>query len=625
MTNTASKWIALTLLLTLALLPGCSLTNPYVTWDRPTEPQPASISLPYAIAYAKNARDKYREALSDRAKLTNLLGPGLITLSAIVLGQAAFGASKDAILGTGLGAATAYVIGNWFSNRSSDIVYLAGMEAMNCAVDAVLPLNFSDAVRNSLNADLGELSNSITSANQAIGNVQSLIPLVENTHPLNQQARADVAKAEKVIETADQAYSPAQILLRHVDTVGTNLVSAVDRIGVAVDKALQQTQPRLESLVNVISQLSGASNIFAPGLGLAGTLAEALQPKEPKAKGQPIRPEQLSPEEQLEIALGNLAAQSAALASWTRRVASVVNSVNETRPLQTLKECGVNVDKVDTDITVSSTLIQFPSDTPGERAVIVQGGKSPYVGRFLESPTPGVTLENPIPGDKLIRVKVAEKTPAMSYTLLVGDAAGHSKIVTVTILGKPTGANGKDNKDGSPLKKLADQIKGKQFKADNDSFKIDEAMVVDDKKVEVTVSPVQSGTTIPAKEKLIAGIGEIKSDGRTIKEIFTPTLGDLNQVLSLAASPKSAHFSVRPNRFGPTVARMATAKVARVQVALCIDQKGTDGKWGDMTQRTLENWRMRNNPKAKNEGPLTENEMNTLMSLSPKEIAEQCK
>ena len=77
---------------------GCVLVDPYAKWESPkTEkevPTSDEVTLLYAIAYAHNARDAYREKLSDHAILTNSAAPALITLSAITLGLAAYGAHQ---------------------------------------------------------------------------------------------------------------------------------------------------------------------------------------------------------------------------------------------------------------------------------------------------------------------------------------------------------------------------------------------------------------------------------------------------------------------------------------------------------------------------------------------------
>ena len=163
------------------LLSGCALTDPYARWTAPelTEvAQQTDISLPYAIAYAQNARDAYRDKLSDHAIFTNSVAPALITLGAVVLALAAYGANTDAILGVGLAGGTAYSLANWYSNDTQELVYLAGMKAMSCAVGAVLPLNFSVAAKKSLKTDITSLSTAIDQVHQAAGTTVSWVSCV---------------------------------------------------------------------------------------------------------------------------------------------------------------------------------------------------------------------------------------------------------------------------------------------------------------------------------------------------------------------------------------------------------------------------------------------------------------
>ena len=488
---------------------GCSLIDSYLKWNLPAIkdfPPNIQFSLPYAIKYANNARDAYQTKLSDNAKLTNTLAPGLITLGAIVLGLAAYGAHTDTILGVALGGGTAYSLGNWFSNNTRELVYIAGMKGMSCAVDAVLPLNFSKRSREMLEIDAKALSGSIANVNSAIGNVRNRIPAAEpHDTALADSARTLISRVETHIKTADETYASGSILLRHVDTVGTDLVAAVDRIGVAVDRAVQQTQPRLESVVNVISQLSDASNIFAPGLDLRGTLAGRITPEPSPQSLVELTPAQLGAIKMLRIAVNDLASMGADLASRTRQVASVVNSVNKNRPIETLKDCGVNVSEISTDITVAPTQVQFKAKTAGKRTIIVSGGKSPYVARLLESSTPGVSVQNPIPGDRSIVVKATKDVTVGTYTLFVADAANHDKTVSINVRGvKQDNRNGDDlSTFDKALGDLAKALSDGQFEFEVDGaqdaiFKIEEATPAPDgTKVQVVASVNPPNTPWP--------------------------------------------------------------------------------------------------------------------------------
>ena len=144
-------------------LSGCSLLNPHVTWERPPEGQ--SVTLQSAIDYANRAKVAYKEATGDQAMLTSGLGLGLIPLSAAALGLGITGANGDAITALGLTGAAGYSGATWLSSKPRQLVYIAGIKAMTCAVDAMIPLNLPPQ-------DQTGLKNDLTTLNGVIADVQ---------------------------------------------------------------------------------------------------------------------------------------------------------------------------------------------------------------------------------------------------------------------------------------------------------------------------------------------------------------------------------------------------------------------------------------------------------------------
>ena len=127
------------LLCTGVALSGCSVWNPHVTWTREGGDE---VTLAQAINYANRAKDAYKVAIGDQAVLTSGLGLGLIPLSAAALGFGIAGGSSDAVTALGLTGAAGYAAGTWLSSKPRQRVYIAGIKAMTCAVDAMIPLNF---------------------------------------------------------------------------------------------------------------------------------------------------------------------------------------------------------------------------------------------------------------------------------------------------------------------------------------------------------------------------------------------------------------------------------------------------------------------------------------------------
>lgn len=541
---------------------GCALVDPYPTWQRPKPAEvtkQSDVTLDYAIKYAQNARDAYREKLSQHARLINSVTPALITLAGVVIALAAFDSHVDNILGVGIAGGTGYAVANHFSNNTQELVYLAGMKGMSCAIDAVLPLNFGETAKSDFASNLSKLSTAQSNVSVAIGKVKALIPIVKPDNPdLAALAEKEVAAAETLIAPADTASVAGAKLARNIDTVGSNLVAAVDRIDVAVDEALQQAQPRLESVINAIGQLSKASNIFVPGVDFPGILAGRLEAA-PKAQSttegltgeaKTLAEQRARRNEDLLVrSLNMLTSGSIELASLTRQVTGTVNSVNEKRPLEILKDCGVEVGEVTTDITVVPQ--KFTNTAAGNYSVIVNGGKSPYVARLLNGTAKEVSIQNPIPGDRLISVTVSEDAkPGTTYTIYVADAAGHAKSVTLTMSGTPP-AQPDDkvglleqlsNDIGSKVFALGDAGSGRKFTVESTSIESDKGTIIVEGKLE------PSGSVLNEKE-VVEAIGKTMVNGKTITDKYKE-LGELGKVLKISqsvAAPKVPIETVNPN------------------------------------------------------------------------------
>ena len=343
-------------------LAGCAVYNPHVEIERPIEPLPTPVPISYGIEYAQNAQKAYRDKLAAHARLGTSGGAALITLGSAVLGLAAFDAHIDVIKGTALAGGIGYTIGDRYANEAHERIYIRGMEAMNCAVEAVLPLNFPSKARDSLAKDIDELSKAILSLNAVSANVQSQISLVESREEFQKgkqpvdSAQAEVLEARNAASTADKLYGAGIILLRDIDGAGTRLVSAVDRINIAIDRALQQTNSRMESVADIISQLSDSARIFAPGLDFASNLPSIiLTPTSASVastsvlKETEMLKEKMDEEDVLRSLRTELKQLSQEVAIYSQRVRRVVKSVNDAHPIETLKSCGVDTEDMPDD------------------------------------------------------------------------------------------------------------------------------------------------------------------------------------------------------------------------------------------------------------------------------------
>jgi hypothetical protein len=417
--------------LSVIALAGCSssLMNPHVTWARPpvvTLPDGSirPVTLADGIAYANNAKDRYKEAVGDQTLLTNALAVGLIPLGAAALGLGVTGGGSTAITALGLAGATAFATGTWLNSKPRQLIYIEGIKAVTCAVDAVLPLSLDPrplhGAINGVNTAMGDVQ-------QQIGVVRRLIQASRNPRAAEakRNAEADVVEAEAALRDAATTLAAGVRLDQEIGRAGQALISAVDRIGAEVDRAVLGTVADLQTLPGVIAGLAG----------LAGQFGGVPLPKRPDIGGPTktdradgLTASEIAEVEAIEAARAELATRVNVLNQHSRLLAAIVNSV--ARPLESLKQC--NVAEVATNLTVDPAALDFTAGVDATKRLVISGGKTPYLYEWLDRPTPGLEVQAPVPGGPRLDV-VATKPPENSFTLRVSDAAGQSRLVGVKV------------------------------------------------------------------------------------------------------------------------------------------------------------------------------------------------
>lgn len=442
----SSAWVVGVLLASLVITSGCSLLNPHVTWERPDKGQP--VTLQSAIEYANRAKDEYKNAVGDQALLTNGIGLTLIPLSAAAIGLGISGVDGNAITALGLTGATAYGVSTWLSSKPRQLVYLAGVKAMTCAVEAMLPLNLSTTTRTnlsnslsgagtaespSLNIGIGFVERDLAEVQRLIDEVIQVAPGEKALIALIARAGISVSAAEALLATARSALTAGTKLDLELSSAGQTLANAVDRIGAEVDKALVATVPEIQALSAIIGSLAQVSAQFTKlpettkGVpGKSEKVEKALDKMRPRAAV--AAPTELNNE------LDILKESSRKLGNSTRRVAAIVNAVSEAPRAEALKDCGV--EEVATGLTVRPAgPIEFDEGKGGTRRLLITGGKSPYGAKLLERPVVGLIVPPPEPFvlHPEVVIQATDKAPVGKYTVSVTDAAGHNQMVIVNV------------------------------------------------------------------------------------------------------------------------------------------------------------------------------------------------
>jgi hypothetical protein len=203
--------------------------------------------LPIAIDDANSQSNAYSRAAAQYSQFRNgtALGAGVTGLTAVLLGAMNHGSQN---LRIGLGGLSAALLGLWgyYDNRPRQQVYLAGVTAITCSIEAVRPLLQTKEQYDKLAADENAVRNALGTFQidlraGAVRSASAKLTLDDAT------VAQDAAIA--VLQTAtafDLAY----------DSVGVELRNKVREIVAAVDAQVVKTDPDPSAMSKVIGGFS---------------------------------------------------------------------------------------------------------------------------------------------------------------------------------------------------------------------------------------------------------------------------------------------------------------------------------------------------------------------------------
>ena len=400
-------------------LTGCTLTNPHLVVPRPdarercivlTDPntgattifgEPAGISLDDGIAYANDYKDAYKGAIADQTVLNNMLATGLIPLGAVTIGAAFAGVSTETIGYLALSGAGVYTLGRWYSRPQRKAVWVAGMNGITCAVEAVLPLRIDRvALANELELLRSKAAVASASSREAARLVTEIESLARGKTTTTRAAAASLETAREVLDRARQIYGDGSSLYHLSGRIGDVLVQHVDRIDTLVNKQLNNTVPDVESLPSLIGGLGETARTLTglPG-GAAARFVEAgiLPGPSAVAEAQSGTPQQLAIDARragLEHVLARVLAdldRAVGRIEWASvSIEAKVKNATRSEPSETLKACGIQeVEDVSFDMSVSPAgpILVFKGKS---RVLLVKGAIPPcsIESRRQGSPSP---------------------------------------------------------------------------------------------------------------------------------------------------------------------------------------------------------------------------------------------
>lgn len=439
---------------------GCSsIIDPHLDFgDRPGRTRDDSskettavnqASLNEAILYAERAKDKYRDAVGDTAKFDRLLGVALIGVATATPIGALSGVGSNTLAIIGVSGAGTYSTGVWLQSDPTERAYVQGYLAVNCAVEAMLPLHFAsdDTAYSSYSTALADMP-------VQIGQVMSAMAALRGDLSVDATLRSELlANAATAVAEARAARATGLKAQNTIKQSGERLANGVDRIIGEVDAVIQDNRADLSSLQGIISGIAGVYSEFpgAPPVSVFG--------------GQPSQ-EAGGPETKsltnTRDSVGNLADAVAVLVASTVRVSDFVGALGESRPTEALKACNIDPASVVTAMSIEPSSSTFTSGRNETRVYVVQGGAFPYTVSLVGGDEEQVVVAQLDRFGPAFSVTVTDKAAPGAYAVHAADQTGRRASLPIKV---EAAAKFDDAKAEAAFNKLAQADKVKVQKA----------------------------------------------------------------------------------------------------------------------------------------------------------------
>lgn len=417
----------------LVFLSGCSIINPHVSprGDRPrlVRQQFAAddkrqntadhAALSEAIDYANRVRDAYHRAVGQQSMFRNGLAITAVSMAGAALGLGITGGATEAITALGVGGASAVGLGTLLYSDARQRVYLAGSEAVGCAISAMTPLMIADETLTKFRNDLVALESLVGALRSQVEVVEAAVPSFTDK-PLKQRAEIALSQARATIAPAAQMVEAGYLLLNRVESAGVALVTAVDTIRDKVSAQITRTEPDLASINAVIGGLGAATSRFAPT-----PLATPPPTDEVAESTSGLSSDEMKVEE--------LERQVAQVAGDMAKVAPLINSVGTaTQQAGTLAGC--TVAEVDLAFTVTPNVSTIDIK-PGETIQFAsKGGSGAPRAAFVGNKVDGLTADVPLGASSVLVMADAKVETNSTATLVITDGTGkQQKVITINV------------------------------------------------------------------------------------------------------------------------------------------------------------------------------------------------
>lgn len=416
---------------------GCATPVRYYQGMRPAI---ATSDMPQALDYLEGLRAQYQSTVEKQLGYERDLTNALVGAGAVALGLALGHVNTNAITGVALGAGTAYTLGNINLARQPVMIYLAGIDALNCAEKAVLPLYIGDADlkrlrglldgEGGLQAQRGKLAGTLI-AGEAV--LRGAAPQ-SSARP---RLEAALAAGTKVLDTSTATLQAARDFIALGARGSRELVAAVTGIDTAVARAIVAETPDLSAVPGLVAGLAGTAGNFVPGAGVElGTLDGIERKKSDSAKAMTG----IALPDPVDTAALEVLEAAKIVSAKTEEVRSLLPSSPVLWPEDAFKSCGVA--QVVSGLSASTTTLRFTVGVDAQQDFEIFGGVKPYFARIDGPMVDGLSVRSPVRFDNLVTVSVAgsKVKQALDTQLRVVDSSPTPRVLIIPVSIAATGA-----------------------------------------------------------------------------------------------------------------------------------------------------------------------------------------
>lgn len=438
-----SRKISLPVIVSIAIaLEGCSI-NPYRDVDIATYKYDTnkgkgcecSTSKVDAIKYARWVQGQYKDEISDKALFVNISNITLLQLGLATIGLGAAGVSGDEILITGLSASSLYGTASLLRSNPVDMAYVAGMKAIQCAVDAVEPITLMDfsvklKEKNGTETTVtsGVIVNDIKEFEASRNELISLVRL----HKAGDQVVSN-AEDEGLIKKANELIKEIQILENRKNGINEKLINSVSKISIQVDQAIARNVPDVAGVLNI---LSGLGAIYSSFTTIPTTLSNNDESSTNNFTGF-TKGKKLDDEAEIFFRkkLEKYNKSKSKLSVDVSVLQSKVDLIKGVEFAEELKGCGIDTNKLNTELKVEPEgPIVMTAGTASVQTFKIKGGIAPYGVQFL-SEANHLSLTQVVPLGSVFTIESAKEVMEGNHSVLIVDSKGNIKTLDIKVSG----------------------------------------------------------------------------------------------------------------------------------------------------------------------------------------------